>query len=261
MAIKLQFEPDYQKRVLCINFEEPADIMGKSDVLKWRSQWMQALSSWHSPYSALLDLNNIRTVSEGDAVQKELQLMLKFFEGFFLKKAVGFRSDSNSPINLPFEIMSSEEKARATVGLDRQARKREKGNFRDSIQFTNDFRRHVIEVSFSYEAQIGGAEQWLDFKSKLSNNLMQWHSKWNLLINCENLEVSELGQSGWIDFQRYFSGFFMKNTLGYNPSKGLKFPFQVYRSRHKAVAQLENEGAFSGNEAHCQSSPDSSKKD
>jgi hypothetical protein len=261
MAIKLQFEPDYQKRVLCINFEDSVDIVGKSDVLKWRSQWMQALSSWHSPYSALLDLNNLQTVSEDEVVQKELQLMLKFFEGFFLKKAVGFRSETKPPIKLPFEIMTSEEQARAAVGLDRQARKREEGNFRDSIQFANDFRRHVIEVSFSYEAQIAGPEQWQDFKSKLSNNLMQWHSKWNFLINCENLEISELGQSGWNDFRRYFSGFFMKNTLGYNPRKDLKFPFQVYRSRHKAVAQLENEGAFSGNEAHCQSSTDSSTKD
>lgn len=35
--------------------------------------------------------------------------------------------------------------------------------------------------------------------------------------------------------------------------RGKKYPFEVFLARHKAAAQLESEGLFSGEDADCQS--------
>jgi len=46
----------------------------------------------------------------------------------------------------------------------------------------------------------------------------------------------------------------MKSIMGINPLEAKEnYPFPVYRSRHRAVAQLEKGGVTSGDDANCQS--------
>jgi len=46
----------------------------------------------------------------------------------------------------------------------------------------------------------------------------------------------------------------MKKVVGYNPSDSSDlYPFPVFRSRHKAVVDIEGEGIKGGDEAECRS--------
>jgi len=246
------FEPDFQKRVLFMRFKSPVTLATKVDFLQWRSAWMEALKSWHSPYTAAIDWHNV-DISDADVFKEQFGLMIRFFQGLFLKKTLVFNCASADFLaNHEVEIVADEEQVRERLGLERKPRVFS-GNFRDAIQFQNDFKQHVIEMSLTEPVVLSTAEHISSLKSKLSNNLMQWHSKWSLLINCENLQIDEAMFDEWNKLMRYFRGFFMKNCLGYNPATAAPYPFTCYRSRHKAVGQLESEGAFMGNEANCNS--------
>jgi hypothetical protein len=61
--------------------------------------------------------------------------------------------------------------------------------------------------------------------------------------------------SDWNKLESYFRGFFMKAVIGYSPQLENRqfYPFQTFRSRHAAVAKLESEGLFMGNDAQCKS--------
>jgi hypothetical protein len=256
MAIELEFEPNFQKRVLAMRFSSPTSISTRKDVLQWRQRWTEALKSWHSPYSALIDATNLTIQPENmDVMRAELSVMQRFFAGLFLKKAVVFGIDeARGSTLLPFEVFGDQQSAALAVGLKEGASRIGASDFRSVLNFQNDFQRHVIELGFSEPVRIDTNEQIAILKSKLSNILMQWHSKWSLLVDCTNLTVAAEIDGEWHKFDKYFRGFFMKTVIGYSPAQnGGDYPFPVYRARHKAVAQLENEGAFMGNEADCKS--------
>jgi hypothetical protein len=112
----------------------------------------------------------------------------------------------------------------------------------------------VVELSFSADAVIDTKEKLQTLRSKLTNNLMQWHSAWSLLIDCTHLEIAAELHADWELMLKFFRGFFLKEVLGYSPkSKELTYPFQVYRARHNAAGRLEGEGLFSGEDADCKS--------
>jgi hypothetical protein len=253
MTFKIDFEHDYQHKLMRQSFGEPVVLSTPADVQVWRNAWMGALSSWHSPYKVVVDCTKL-TVGPAPEVKKALDLMLKFFHGFFLRKAVGFGLDAaKGHAFLPFPVLAGEDEAYVDVGL-RQPKTREPTDFRSTIQFQNHFKQHTVELNFSQPVVINDVEQVKTLKSKLMNNLMQWHSKWSLLVDCANLEVEaalkeELGKA-----LSSMHGFFMKTVIGYSP-KGPKasYPFDVYRARHRAAALLEGEGNFSGDEADCKS--------
>jgi len=229
-------------------------IKTPKDVQMWRSQWMQELKSWHSPYKLVLDCNQL-TVESSPEVEDALKLMLKFFEGLFLKSAVGFTTSPEALHGmLPFDLVTTFEEAQTKAGVRGMRGPAAPGDFRAMIQFQNHFPQHVIEVSFSDAVLIDSNDKIATFKSKLTNNLMQWHSKWNLLVDCTNLSFSPEVFAEWSKMEKYFSSFFMKTCVGYGPSaEKANYPFTVYRARHKAVATLEAEGLFMGNDAQCNS--------
>jgi hypothetical protein len=256
MAVELEFEPNFQKRVLTMRFTTPTIIATRKDLLQWRQRWTEALKSWHSPYSALIDATNLTIQPENaDAMRAEFSVMQRFFAGLFLKKAVVFGIDAGrGSAVLPFEVFDDPLAAAQAVGLKEGASRAAAADFRSTLIFQNDFQRHVIELGFSEPVRIDSKEQIAVLKSKLSNTLMQWHSKWSLLIDCANLSVAAEIDDEWHKFDKYFRGFFMKTVIGYSPAANSgEYPFPVYRARHKAVAQLESEGAFMGNEADCKS--------
>ena len=217
---------------------------------------MQTLSSWHSPYTALVDCSNL-SIKEDEEITAELEKMVKFFKGFFLKKIIGYgHNPGQGHACLPFEILGEEAEARARVGLDRTVN-RDSTDFRSAIIIQNDFRAHVIEVELSQDFRIEDRKQVMTLKDKLTNNLMQWHSGWNLLFDCHHLDIDEATHPDWDRMFTFFRGFFLKKVIGYRP-KGPKtaYPFPVYRSRHRAVAELEGEGVQDGAEANCASRKD-----
>src|SRR5690606_2603525 len=107
-------------------------------------------------------------------------------------------------------------------------------DFRSAIQIQNHFRQHVMEVGLAGPVVISETEQVQILRSKIMNNLTQWHSKWSLLFDCTNLEIDPATHPQWELMFRAFRGFFMKDVVGYSP-KGPKetYPFPVYRARHR----------------------------
>jgi len=251
MALKI--ENDFQQKIMQQYFDEPFVIANSKDVLKWRTEWMNALKMWHSPYKALIDCTNLDIKSDVESNKRDLERMVKFFEGFYLKKVVGFGYDVGKGHDLlPFPVYKTEEEGCKEIGIRTALQKPAAGDFRSNIQIQNHFKQHSMEITFNESVAIDSKEKLQQFRDKITNNLRQWHSKWNLLIDCSNLEMTQEVGEDFKSMVRYFSGLFLKKVVGYSP-KGDKsqYPFEVYRVRHKAAAVLEAEGAFSGDEADC----------
>ena len=254
--MNVEFENDFQQKIMTQSFKEPVTIAKTSDALQWRAAWLKALTSWHSPYKCLVDCTNLTLAQgeQGDEIKKSLDVMIKFFNGFFLRKIVGFGLDeAKGHALLPFPVLSTYEEAAEEIGI-RTAKKRDPTDFRATIQLQNHFPTHTVELNFSEPVTISTKEQMAVLKSKLMNNLMQWHSKWILLIDCLNLEIAPEMDPEFDKLWKGLRGFFMKQVIGYAP-RGPKdtYPFDVYRARHKAVAFIEGEGNFSGDQADCKS--------
>lgn len=258
--MNLEFEHNYQKKYLIIRLKEASKLASDQDILSFRQQWMQALSSWHSPYKAIIDASNLSIdLAETDearrSFQQSWQRTAKLLEGFFLRSAViwGLQQKEWSDL-LPFPVVETEQEAFQALSIRLEASSKVAANFRESIQFQNHFRQHCVELSFSDLVNIDDEAKMRTLRSKLTNNLMQWHSPWNLLIDCSHLQIDPKIFASFEAMTRFFRGFFLKDVIGYSPqSKTLSYPFPVYRSRHIAAAKLEAEGQFSADEANCQS--------
>ena len=251
--MKLKFEHDFQQKIMTQSFDEPFVIDSPKAIQDWRSLWTQELKSWHSPYKLILDCSNL-TYKSSPEVTEALGRMLKFFEGLFLRSVTGFGLDlSKGHSELPFKIVNTFEDAQREAGARGVRDPNTPSNFRDAIQFQNHFAQHVIEMSFSDDVIVDSKEKLNAIKSKLTNNLMQWHSKWSLLIDCSRAQFIPSLKEDWIRLEKQLRGFFMKAAIGYSPSDRIRenYPFETFRARHAAVARLESEGLFMGNEAQC----------
>jgi hypothetical protein len=234
-----------------MKFVAPTTLATDKDVSEWRSLWMRELQSWHSPYKAMIDASML-VVGEDQAVAQSLDTMHRFLKGLFLRKAVVFGSHQSLK-RLPFEVFATEAEAIDSLGV-RVANQATPGNFRSSIQLENHFQQHVMELHFLTIQNITTDSEVRILRDKITNNLMQWHSKWNLLIDCSNVTMHPQVFAAVNDMMRFFRGFFLKDVIGYAPaSPETPYPFPVFRSRHKAVASLENEGLSSGETANCAS--------
>lgn len=251
--MKLAVDNNFQLKYMVQRFEEPTVLATAADVQAWRQAWLGALGSWHSPYKLAIDCSQL-TVNDDEAVRKALDVMLRFFNGFHLRKVVGYgRDEARGHASLPFPVVATEDEAFADIGV-RQLKTRDPTDFRSTIHLQNHFPTHVIELSFGEPVRIETKEQVLVLKSKLTNNLMQWHSKWSLLVDCTNLDIDPAVDKDLDSLFKTLRGFFMKTVIGYSPrTKEATYPFDVYRARHRAAAILEGEGNFSGDKADCQS--------
>jgi hypothetical protein len=251
--MNLHIEHDFKNKVMTQSFLEVFEISSAVDVAQWRSRWTQELKSWHSPYKCLVDCSNLRITTEKPEVAAALSLMFKFLEGLFLRKVCGYNYTGLCANALPFQLVPTEAEAVKFLGIREHVRTLAT-DFRSSIVLENHFRQHVVELSFSVETVIDTSEKLSALRDKLSNNLMQWHSPWNLLVDCTNFDISDSLTKDFGTMLRYFKGLFLKQAVGYGAKKGGDlYPFKMYRARHKAVAQLENEGMISGEAANCSS--------
>ncbi|MDQ3230987.1 MAG: hypothetical protein M3Q07_04130 [Pseudobdellovibrionaceae bacterium] len=254
--MNITFEHDYQQKILSMRFAEPTTIGSDADVMNWRQTWLNALKSWHSPYKAVIDGSQLRLGLDANepAIKAALGRMEKVLSGFFLKKAVIWGIEKDFADLMPFAYAETEDAAWEAIGQRKTRGPAEPVDFRSSIQLQNHFRQHVVELSFSADAVLDSKEKLQAVRSKLTNNLMQWHSAWSMLIDCTHLEISAELHADWELMVKFFRGFFLKEVLGYTPKrKDLAYPFQVYRARHNAAGRLEGEGLFSGEDADCKS--------
>ena len=252
----LSFENNFQKKYLVLSVDEPFEISSTKDIMTLREEWLKGLNSWHSPYKAIVDCTNLIVKYDDESkekMEKAFARMLKLLSGLFMKKAVGFGFDKTKGHELlPFEVVEEKDKAFELCSIRVANVKKSDLDFRSSIQVQNHFNQHVMEVTFLAKAELDDLKKLAMFKSKVTNNLMQWHSAWSLLIDVTELEMSEDLFEHFDRAMKYFEGFFLKKVIGYGPSKS-KFPFKVYRSRHRAAAELEASGHFSADEVRCRS--------
>jgi len=251
--VKVHFEHDYQQKIMLQRFEENFIVKSAKDVQIWRTAWMQELKSWHSPYKVIIDCSNLSFESNQETNEAAAR-MVKFFEGLFLRSIVGFGNDeAKQHDKLPFKVLKTFSEAQEAAGVRGLRDPRAPANFRDTIQFQNHFAQHVIEMNFAEEVKIDSKEKINDIKNKLTNNLMQWHSKWSLLIDCTKVEFDPATTDPWKKMESFFRGLFLKEIVGYSPldQNRENYPFSTYRARHAAVAKLESEGHFMGNDAQC----------
>ena len=248
----VHFEPHYQKRVLSVGFDPHTHIKTKEQIRELRTQWTNALQSWHSPYTALINLEHL-TLDPSPELKEEWERFFKFLRGFFLKKALAYGHDQTKGHGiLPFEFFTEEEALKKS-GLTRQRVKSGELDLRSAITLENHFQQHVIELDFACPVTLKTKEDVQVLKEKLTNNLMQWHSPWNLLIHCQNLTLEPEATTALKGMLKIFTAFFLKNTIGYGQKASDQYPFPTYRSRHLAVSQLESEGLTSGDSVQCQS--------
>jgi hypothetical protein len=253
--IKISFNHDFQQKIMTQAFDEPTAIDSIASIKTWRSLWTQELKSWHSPYKLIIDCSNL-SYKPSESHDREMAVMFRFFEGLFLKSVIGFGlKKSAGHEHLPFKVVDSFEDAQQVAGVRGLRAPGSPSDFRAAIQLTNHFPQHVIELSFSDDVSLDSPDKLETLKSKLTNNLMQWHSKWSLLIDCSRLQFGQEIAADWKKLETYFRGFFMKAIIGYSPKPDHRelYPFPTFRARHNAVAKLESEGLFMGNDAHCRS--------
>ena len=170
----------------------------------------------------------------------------------FLRKAVGYnwREGCNHEL-LPFAVLATEAEARQELGLRQQKRPRG-DDVRSQIILQNHFRQQVVELSFSVPFVLDDDNKLGILKSKLTNNLMQWHSHWSLLIDCSNFAIDAAYHQHFAELEIFLRRYFLQKIVGYHrQGKAQDFNFITFRAKHKAALQLERDTTIAGDEAHC----------
>ena len=250
----LEFESDHRAKVLYMTFKSDTLVSRPADLLEWRKLWMAALASWHSPYKVLVDCSHLR-IADDSELSKDFETMLRFFQGLHMRKICGFTLGPAVGLDkLPFEVCASRDEAAKTLGIRDFGIRKAGEDFRSKVQFDNHFQQQIIELSIQGHAHDLGKSELQTVKDKLLNNLMLWHSHWNLLIDCQGLKISAENHRDFEAIVKQMKSFYLKEVVGYSPPKGSSYPFQTYRSRHKAVLALTDENrSTSGDVANCRS--------
>lgn len=251
--LKVEFEHNYQQKVMFQKVQSDSMDLTSKDILEWRSAWTKQLTSWHSPYKVLVDVTQLR-LENSPKTKTALDLMLRFFQGFFLRKIVGFGLNPAAHHDLlPWSVFPTREEAEADLGV-RLAKARDPRDFRSSITLQNFFQQHCVELSFLSKTALETPDQVNILKEKMTNNLMQWHSKWTLIVDCTNLEIAPEALAPMERLLKYLKALFMKRAVGYAPAGPAEtYPFPVFRSRHRAVTDIDSEGTMGGDQAECRS--------
>lgn len=256
MQNAIRFENHFGPRVIEIFFDQGLKLLTQADLEELRSAWKANLKSWHSPYTCIFDCRNLEIAPE---LQSEFGRLIKFFGQFFMKKIVGFGLDAETiDVNQkpPFDVYATYDEALEQTGLGKNGGlTRDLSSLRSRIQIDNDFGAHVMEISFIAPSHFENAQDVMLLKDKVKNILRQWHTPYSVIININNLTISAEAQNAFAAFERFLKGFFCQQIIGYgiNLDETKSFPFKVYRSRHKAAAELEHQGLQSGNQANCSS--------
>ena len=253
-SLHIDFEHDFQQKLMQQRFAAGSVLRDATAVRTWRQLWMAQLSSWHTPYKALIDCQHL-TVGDDAQLKDVLATLVTFMQRLFLRKAVGFnRREGCHHELLPFAVVATEAEARQELGLRGPVRPRG-DDLRSQIVIQNHFRQQVVELSFSVPYVLDDDNKLAVLKSKLINNLTQWHSRWSLLIDCGNFSIDAAYRQNFAALEVFLRRYFLQKIVGYNRKGAAQdFPFPAFRSKHKAALQLERDTAVAGDEAHCRTS-------
>lgn len=252
-SLHIDFEHDFQSKLMLQTFAAGSRLHDEQSVRLWRQLWMAQLSAWHTPYKALIDCQYL-TISEDPQLKTALETLLAFMQKLFLRKAVGFNFQPGCNHELlPFAVLPTDTAARQELGIRMPAQPK-RNDLRSQIIVQNHFRQQVVEVCFSQPFVIDNDEKLTVLKSKLTNNLMQWHSQWSLLIDCSNFSIAAAYHEPFRQLELFLQRYFLQKIIGYNIKQAAKeFPFAAFRSKHKAALQFDNNATLAGDEAHCRS--------
>ncbi len=250
MTQKIVFENHFALRVVEIFFPEGFSITSEQDIAYLKEEWTKNLKSWHSPYTCLFDL---RKFTVADELKDSFLRTIKFFSNFFMRKIIGFCEEGDAYPELNFPVTVGYEKAAIEAGLAKgSGLKRDLENLRSRIQIDNDFNAHVMEIQFLAETELISKEDIHTLRDKVKNILRQWHTPYSILLNCVNCSFSPEAAQEFLKVEKFLKSFFCKEIIGYAPKMAKEtYPFKVYRSRHLAAAELENNGLQSGSVANC----------
>lgn len=250
----IKFDNDYMKKVMIQTFGAGQQLSAKKDFVRWKAAWLQALASWHSPYKCLVVIPD-DTEIDADVIAAELPAMVKFFTGFFMRKLVILSAADGWPTGIDgCEVFADNEAAMAAIGQKGPLPSATAKTLRQKLTLANDFQNQVVELAASEPVVLETVKDINILKAKLSNNLMQWHSPWNLVVDMANLQFAAGHSDEIAKLIRYLNGFFLKNAVGYGIKVDLSsVPFKIYRSRHKALTHIESEGHGSSDVADCAS--------
>lgn len=248
--MRVEFENHLSARVIEVQFPDGLGIANTEDLNQLKAAWSDNLKRWHSPYSCLFDC---RKLSVSQEMRPEFEKLIAFFKKFFMKSIIGFCEIDGSPEWCPFDVVEGYDAAVAKTGLSRGAGlQRDLSDLRSRIQIDNDFNAHVMEVSFLADTKLESRADVLTLRSKVHNILKMWHSPYSILFNCSNLTFSPEAKAEFTLFEKFVVSFFCKRLIGYAPRDSRDgYPFQVFRSRHVAAAELEHSGIQSGATANC----------
>lgn len=248
--MQVQFESDFQKKVLYVSFPTSTVLKEVTQIDLWKKQWVEVLKAWHSPYKAVVDFSNVRIENDSPEFLAAIARLFEFLKRFFLRNVVAWGLQDEIQ-HFPIELVATEEEALKFIGLRERAPRSSSEDFRSLIHLENHFEQQNVELSF-VEPVVLSKDKVTILRSKMTNNLMLWHSHWHLLVDCTNLEIPEESFESFHNLIRFLKGFFLEDVVGYSPAKkDLAYPFQVFRSRHKAAAQVKGSGTESGRDAHC----------
>jgi hypothetical protein len=233
----IRFESDFRAKLLLVSFAKAYKINSQQDIDCIKDKWFEELKRWHSPYKALVDCSKL-AVADSKLVHLGLEKLIKMLKSLFLIKIAGYghKPDSGHD-HLGFVVHAEQQAALKELAIRSLQRVDKKdGDFRSLIRFENYFPTNLVEISFATKVDFTTKGQVEILKSKMLNNLLLWHDKWNLLVDCSNLEIK---QDLFNDFERLFKqmrGFFMLQAVGFTSHhKGASYPMKVFRSRHLAL--------------------------
>ncbi|MCY4380858.1 MAG: hypothetical protein OXC40_04750 [Proteobacteria bacterium] len=253
----VQFEPDFQKKVLYITFTSAITIDQSSQWLELKQAWCRELRMWHTPYKAFIDMSCV-TVKAEESVITSFNRTIDFFKGFYLRKAVIYGLVCPPGVSFSVENFANKSDALSCLGIRESSQsKSQNQSFRSTIVIDNHHERNLVELTFSEEVSFESVEQIATLRSKLTNNLMHWHGQWYLVIDMSN--VDDFKQDTLLPFRRmmkFLQGFFLVEAVGFGqifPDLPKDFPIKFFKTKHRALhyIQKQQEHPVIGQQEKC----------
>lgn len=238
--MQFEFDPDFQKKILFIRLTSATTLHSPSQWTSLKQQWCDALSMWHTPYKACLDFSLLTIASTERDLTTPLFRMIKFFNGFYLKKAAIFGLTYAG--DLPVASVATREEALQALGVRGAVPRRQAADdFRSLIQIDNHLAAQIVEVSFVAPVHLATKAQIATLRAKLTHNLMHWHQSWCLLVDMSTIaNIDQQLYSPINQMLSFFNGFFMLGALGYGTdTQHSQLNIQLYRTKHRAMIMVD----------------------
>lgn len=239
--MQFEFDPDFQKKILCIRLTTATTLHSPSQWAPLKQQWCEALNMWHTPYKALLDFSLLTIPSTQPDLVAPLFRIIKFFSGFYLKKAAIFGLVYSG--DLPVTSVATREEALQELGVRMDPRRKIADDFRSLIEIDNHLPAQIVEVSFAEPVHLATKAHIATLRSKLTHNLMHWHQSWCLLVDMSTIASIDPAIYPPVNqMLEFFSGFFMLGALGYGSGDSAhhhQLDMVFCRTKHKAMMMAE----------------------